>query len=210
MKPLRFLPLALLALAACQGQDDPGAAADPAAADDAPMDHAAMGHAMPADTAYSDVAFLDHMTMHHRMAVEMAEVVGDRGESAAVRRMAQAMIAAQTAEIDSMGAWRARWFPNEPAAAPMPPDQTAMMGMDMDMDALRAATGAELDRLFLQDMIPHHAGAITMSAHAQKRTARQEIRDLAQTIIFAQAREIGEMESNLEALPTEPPPPTAQ
>jgi uncharacterized protein (DUF305 family) len=202
MGTARFLPLALLALtlAACQAQDDAvDAPADSAATDHSRRDHGQMGHQMTADTAYSDVRFLDHMTMHHQMAVEMAQAVGDRGESAEVRRMAQEVIRAQTAEIDTMRAWRARWFPDEPAAAPMSPEEMAMMGMSMDMDAMRTATGAELDRQFLMGMVPHHAGAITMAAHAQMRSERPEILALARTIIDAQAREIGEMQGMISA-----------
>ena len=105
-----------------QAQEDgarPGADST-AAMDHSQMDHGQMGHGQTAgDTSYSDVRFLDHMTAHHQMAVDMARAVGDRGASAEVRAMAQEVIRAQTAEIDSMRAWRARWFPNAPAPAPM-------------------------------------------------------------------------------------------
>lgn len=207
MRTAPVLPLLLaLALSACQAQGD----ADHAGADTtdhAQMDHSTMDHGQMnhGDAAYSDVRFLDHMAAHHQMAIEMAQMVGDRGASADVRRMAEEVVRAQTAEIDTMQAWRARWFPDEPAPAPMSPDEMAMMGMAMDMDAMGTATGAELDRQFLAGMIPHHAGAITMAAHAEARSERPEIRALAQTIIAAQAREIGEMQATLAGLGTAAP-----
>jgi uncharacterized protein (DUF305 family) len=208
MLPLRLLPLALLAsgLTACERVDDaPDAGADSSAADHAAMDHGAMDHGMRSNSAYSDVRFLDHMTAHHQMAVDMARAVGDRGASPDVRAMAQAVIRDQTAEIDSMRAWRARWFPDEPAADSISAHGMAMMGMAMDMDALTAASGAELDRQFLAGMIPHHAGAIIMAAHAQMSSGRPEIRDFARSLISAQAREIGRMEATLSAMGTAAP-----
>ena len=170
------------------------------------MDHGAAGA-----TSYSDVAFLDGMTAHHQMAVDMAELVDERAGSDEVRRLGQEIVSSQRAEIDSMRAWRARWFPDEPAPGPMSADDMAAMGMGgMDMDGLMAARGAAFDRLFQQQMIPHHAGAITMAAEAQMRSERPEVRALAETIIAAQAREIGEMQANVEALPSEPARPAAQ
>jgi uncharacterized protein (DUF305 family) len=168
------------------------------------MDHSRMNQdemgARMDDTSYTDVRFLDHLTMHHQMAIDMARAVVDRGESSEVRRMAQEVIGAQTAEIDTMRAWRTRWFPAEPAPAQMSPDEMAMMGMSMDMDAMRGATGAELDRQFLVGTIPHHAGAVIMASHARMRSRRPEIHDLAGTIITAQAREIGEMQATLSSM----------
>lgn len=203
MHPLRLLllPFLALGLTACERVDDaPHAGADSSAGDHVAMDHGAMDHGMRGNAAYSDIRFLDHMTAHHQMAVDMARVVDDRGASPDVRAIAQAVIRDQTAEIASMRAWRAQWFPDEPAPDSISAHGMAMMGMAMDMDALTTATGADLDRQFLAGMIPHHAGAITMAAHAQMSSGRPEIRDFARSIISAQAREIGEMEAALSAM----------
>ena len=119
--------------------------------------------------------------------------------------MAQQMVTDQEREIAQMQTWRRQWFPDE--AAPdttMSADDMAAMGMGMDMTMLGRATGAAYDRMFLQHMIPHHAGAVTMAAEAQTHSARTEIRDLAETIIAAQASEIGDMQTRIEALPAAP------
>jgi uncharacterized protein (DUF305 family) len=50
-------------------------------------------------------------------------------------------------------------------------------------------------------MVPHHAGAIMMASQAQSKSERPEIRRLAATIIADQAREIGEMQAHLDAMP---------
>ena len=193
----------LLAVAACQPADDTDAQTARPGSDSshAGMDHGAMGHDMTGSSSYSDVAFLDGMTAHHQMALDMAEMADERAGSDAVRTLAREIAAAQRAEIDTMRAWRSRWFADAPAPGDMSADDMAAMGMaGMDMDALMAARGAAFDRLFQQQMIPHHAGAITMAAQAQVESERPEIRDLAETIIAAQAREVGEMQANVEAL----------
>ena len=74
------------------------------------------------------------------------------------------------------------------------------MMSDADMAALESATGPEASRLFLEQMIEHHEGAIAM---AQTETAAGQNSDaiaLAQTIIDAQTAEIATMQGILGTL----------
>lgn len=72
-------------------------------------------------------------------------------------------------------------------------------GMDMmmtDMNAsLRGKSGDAFDREFIAQMIVHHQGAIDMARLALAQAEHQEIKDLAEDIISAQTREIGQMEA---------------
>lgn len=83
--------------------------------------------------------------------------------------------------------------------AHMMPDGTMMGGMDMsammaNMNAgLQGKTGDAFDQEFLAEMIVHHQGAIDMAKLALTNAKHQEIKDLAQAIIAAQTKEIGEM-----------------
>lgn len=52
-----------------------------------------------------------------------------------------------------------------------------------------------VDEHFIEQMIPHHEGAIAMAELALERSARPEIRSLAEDIVDAQAREITQMKS---------------
>lgn len=189
---------ALLALAAgaglpaCQPATEAQTTA-PAADDDmAGMDHGAMTGEDAAST-YTDLRFIDGMIHHHQMAVEMAEVIRERGLRPDVRGLAEDVIRTQNVEIDSMRAWRTRWFPDAPPPGPMTADDMAAMGMAMPMDALTSADAP--DRPFLDMMLPHHAGAIVMAGEAVAYTERPEVRALARQITRDQAREIGQMQA---------------
>jgi uncharacterized protein (DUF305 family) len=76
-----------------------------------------------------------------------------------------------------------------PAAAPtaMPSD---MAGMD---HGVISAEGQPYDATFIDGMIAHHEGAITMANQALEQAERQEIKDLAEAIVSAQEQEIGQM-----------------
>jgi uncharacterized protein (DUF305 family) len=50
-----------------------------------------------------------------------------------------------------------------------------------------------IDRHFIEQMIPHHDGAIAMATVALEKGARPEIKTLAEAIITAQNKEIGDM-----------------
>jgi uncharacterized protein (DUF305 family) len=69
------------------------------------MDPAAMRRARPFDRA-----FLNAMITHHEGAIRMAQVQLARGENRTVKRMARAIVRAQTTEINQMHQWRIQWF----------------------------------------------------------------------------------------------------
>lgn len=72
---------------------------------------------------------------------------------------------------------------------PMSDDMMESMMMDMT-GRLVGKTGDELDRVFLEDMIVHHQGAVDMSNELLKRTTRPEMIKFANDIISAQTQEI--------------------
>lgn len=69
------------------------------------MDPAALRRAQPFDRA-----FLDAMITHHEGAIRMAQVQLAQGRNRTVRRLARAIIGAQTTEINQMHQWRIQWF----------------------------------------------------------------------------------------------------
>lgn len=124
------------------------------------------------EPAAADVHFVTGMIPHHAQAVKMAGWAPTHGASAALQRFAERIVVAQKDEIAMMRTWLRQQGMPVPAA-----DATHMMmerngtshamlmpGMlsDEEMARLDRARGTEFDRLFLQFMIRHHQGAITM------------------------------------------------
>lgn len=76
-------------------------------------------------------------------------------------------------------------------------DSNNRMGMDMSMNdmsnRLQGKTGDDFDKTFIAGMIIHHEGAINMANEAKVDAKHQEIKNLAEVIITAQAREISDM-----------------
>jgi uncharacterized protein (DUF305 family) len=70
------------------------------------------------DTRPFDRAFIDMMTPHHEGAIRMARVELRRGRNPQLRRMARAIIAGQTREIEQMATWRKAWFGSAGSAMP--------------------------------------------------------------------------------------------
>ncbi|GAB4430398.1 MAG: hypothetical protein OHK0015_15540 [Chloroflexi bacterium OHK40] len=141
-----------------------------------------------------DLRFLDQMVPHHQMAVHSAQMMLANSERPELRDLAQRIISAQQAEIDQMAQWRAGWFPDAPAAPSltMMDGQGGMMGGGM-MGGGMMGGQEQMDRLFLEMMIPHHEAAISMAEQALAESERPELRALAEAIISSQTAEIDEM-----------------
>jgi len=118
------------------------------------------------------------MIMHHAQAVEMTALIDSRSENKELRLLGARISHSQAEEIKFME----NWLKARGKATTMPMQSTAgmpgmdMRGMDMSkhemlmpgmltakqMEALRNAKGKDFDRLFLEGMIQHHGGALTM------------------------------------------------
>jgi len=158
---------------------------------DMPMgDMNGMDHSMM--MVSSEREFLTGMIPHHQEAVDTAkEVVARGGSTPEIKTLAENIIIAQEKEIADMKQWYQDWY-GEPYVetgeyAPM-------------MRELENLSGAELDRVFLSDMIMHHMGAIMMAQSVQPYIEHQEITDLSAAIVGTQAREITLMRDLLKDL----------
>jgi uncharacterized protein (DUF305 family) len=77
--------------------------------------------------------------------------------------------------------------PTTAAATPTTMDHSGAMGHSM------GTSDAPLDAQFIDSMIEHHRGAVTMAEQALKEGEHPEIKQLAQAIIAAQEQEINQM-----------------
>jgi uncharacterized protein (DUF305 family) len=138
--------------------------------------------------ADSDQMFFDAMIPHHKQATDMAKLASERAEHAELRAAAARMVADQQREIEQMQAWRAQWYPDAPDAGGMDTRK-----METDMQKLKEATGAEFDRVFLEQMIQHHEMGVQMAKKIQGEAKHPEVAEFAGRIVAAQEAEIATM-----------------
>ena len=129
---------------------------------------------VPQATA-ADIAFMQGMIHHHAQALDMTELIDARTTDPDMQKLGLRIHVSQTDEIKMMQRWlqaRGQEAPDPRAHHDMP-GMAGMAGMDhavmmpgmltaAEMARLAAAKGPEFDRLFLEGMIQHHQGALTM------------------------------------------------
>jgi uncharacterized protein (DUF305 family) len=165
----------------------------------------------------ADVSFAQDMIPHHQQAVEMAIIALDpkRGAGSEVKDLATRIQGAQGPEIELMTGWLTAW--EQPLMAGMTAGETmavgethSMEGMDgmsemegmmsaKEMAGLEKANGPAFDKMWLEMMIRHHDGAVSMSKTVQAAGKIPETIALAGKIITAQEAEIAEMKKILAA-----------
>ena len=150
----------------------------------------------------ADVTFAQGMIPHHEQAIEMAQLSDGRAADPGITDLAARIEAAQAPELDTLTSWLGDWGVDAEDGgghgAGMEHDSGSMgiMGPE-DMDALAAASGAGFDELFLEQMIEHHEGAVSM---AETEVADGEFPgalEMAESIRTTQNEEIAEMEQLL-------------
>ena len=157
-----------------------------------------------------DVRFMQGMIPHHAQALEMTALVAERTASEAMRRLAQRIELSQEDEIEMMQAWlRDRGQAVTEADAHHADGWEPMPGMLTagEMAELAAATGNAFDRLFLERMIEHHRGAVTMVENLlEQRGAAQDSQLFAFTsdVTSDQTAEIDRMDAMLADLSPDP------
>ena len=153
-----------------------------------------------------DVGFAQDMTVHHQQAVEMASWERDHTTDPVLAQLSSDIEATQTGQIGTMQGWLELWN-----AAPLPVgghmawmttpshDHSAtstggvatMPGMasGAELAALRAATGPQLDVMFLQLMLRHHQGGAPMLDYGAAHASVPQVRNLASQMLRSQTAE---------------------
>lgn len=162
----------------------------------------------------ADVTFAQGMVPHHEQAVTMSDTLLAKGNVPdTVLQLANTIKTEQSPEIVKLNGWLAAWgatATSTPTNAGMgsTPGSTDMSGMNMgtgmmsqdDMDKLAAATGTDAAKLYLQQMIVHHTGAIDMAKTELTAGQNADAKALAQSIVSSQTAEISTMQSMLATL----------
>jgi uncharacterized protein (DUF305 family) len=157
-----------------------------------------------------DVQFMSGMIYHHAQAVMMAGWAPTHDAGPTLRALCERIVVGQTDEINLMQ----RWLRDRHLTVPDPKAvQMIMPGMDSSMmmpgmltaeqlAELDKARGPDFDRLFLQFMIQHHRGAITMVNHLFGTGSGEEevVFKFASDVYADQTTEIDRMQRMLATL----------
>jgi uncharacterized protein (DUF305 family) len=157
------------------------------------------------------------MIAHHAQAIEMAALIPSRTTTSAMRLLGERIDVSQRDEIKSMQRWLTEHGQPAPDPSKTAHDMAGMPGMDMgnhqmlmpgmltpeEMKRLAVAKGVEFDKLFLQGMIKHHEGALTMVAdllHTNGAAQDPAVFTFASDVDADQRAEIARMRSLLSTL----------
>ena len=171
------------------------------------------------------VGFCQDMTVHHRQAVRMAGIVRDRSTDPAVKHVAFDIETNQIEQIGRMQGWLNIWgrdplplggymawmsgtsahghtgasVAGSPSGATSSGAVAQMPGMatDAELARLQQLTGRDLDVLFLQLMLRHHQGGLTMMRYAAEHAEVGVVRNLAAQMVTAQTNEVDLLTSML-------------
>ncbi|WP_250030080.1 DUF305 domain-containing protein [Paractinoplanes maris] len=136
-----------------------------------------------------DTAFVQMMIVHHRQAIEMADLAPSRAANKRLTALAERISAAQPFEINFFRTWLKER--GQPESDPTH-DHGSMPGMqtDADLAALEAATGAAFDTRFATMMTAHHRGAQLMAGDVLKGGSDEKLREVANEMAVEQGSEI--------------------
>ncbi|MDQ3644674.1 MAG: DUF305 domain-containing protein, partial [Actinomycetota bacterium] len=138
------------------------------------------------------------MSHHHGTAIEMSEIAEEKAESPFVKGLAGDIISTQERELEEMGKIHERLVGGE-----LEPDARAHDGLGLSAEEAGMTHSPDtnemlemakpFDRAFVDEMVPHHVGAVKMAEVVLESTEDAELRKLAENIISTQEREIKEM-----------------
>ena len=157
----------------------------------------------------ADVAFMQGMIVHHQQAVDMAALVEERTNTPEILAVAGRIDASQEDEIDFMRTWLSDRSERLEMEGMGHAAHTGMAGMATpeQLAALEAARGTNFDRMFLEMMVRHHQGAITMvnELHNQRGTAADPVMyEFTSEVVNDQNAEIERMNAFLASLSDDP------
>lgn len=144
-----------------------------------------------------DYDFVVGMIPHHQGAIDMAEqLLASAQLSDALRPLAQDIIAAQSTEIAFMNSWLANYGDPRPSAnAEQIIAAYDAVNAQMMSDMNHLASSGDVNRDFVEGMIPHHEAAVSMAEVLLQFSSDPVLRKMAEAVISEQTREISLMQA---------------
>jgi uncharacterized protein (DUF305 family) len=151
----------------------------------------------------ADLEYVSGMIAHHQQAVEMSDLLLEKDDVAPdVVALAEDIREAQQPEIDQMETWMESWghAPDEHGSHGDPSDAHQGMMSHQDLEDLESANGEEAARLYLEQMIAHHEGAVSMAEEHLGEGEHSGAHELSEEVIADQSAEVEQMEEMLNDL----------
>jgi uncharacterized protein (DUF305 family) len=158
-----------------------------------------------------EAGFLRDMSTHHAQAVEMSMIAHAASINPDVVTLAGDIALTQQGQINYMQAWLRDWHlsptGSQPVMAWMPNSAGEVvnglmpgMATPQQLNALRQASGTQLDVQYLKLMRQHHLGGIHMAQEAIDLSKNKNVDWLAQTMVASQQGEINSIDDMLKQL----------
>lgn len=144
----------------------------------------------------ADIAFLENMVTHHQQALELTSLVYGRSTNPALATLANQINAQQQTELQGCQAQLLQWEAPGGSPAESHADIPGMVDQ-ATIDKLRSLHGAAFDKLWLETMIAHHRGAITMAHNEIEHGQSPEAISIARSLAPRQQTEVDQMTAML-------------
>ena len=155
------------------------------------MDHGSSHSTMKGENLSADDAmFLQMMIPHHGQAVIISEYALTNSKNEQILKLAKQIKADQAGEIAQMK----KWLSDDGLGEDPGHSMAAMAGMlsSDQLATLKNSKADAFDKLFLNNMIEHHEGALQMVSMIENSKVA-DLRDFAASIAAAQQAEIDQM-----------------
>lgn len=138
--------------------------------------------------------FATMMITHHVGAVEMSELLLEKGKDPILKSFAEEVIAAQNTEIEQMKNFQnTREISTDYEKFQQALNQSMAAMMDKNIKV-----HDDIDKDYAQQMIPHHKSAVEMAEVYLKFGKQPELLKLSKSIVAEQNKEIAELEMWLQ------------
>ncbi|GGN36650.1 MULTISPECIES: DUF305 domain-containing protein [Marinomonas] len=142
-----------------------------------------------------DYDFVTGMVPHHQGAIDMAtQLLASAQVSDKLKPLAEDVVAAQSSEIAFMQDWLVSYGEARPSAdAEQIKAAYAAINATMMADMHGLSASGDVNRDFIDGMIPHHEAAVAMAKVLLQFSRDPALIKMAQTVISEQTREINVM-----------------
>ena len=153
----------------------------------------------PADFNADDVTFATNMIASYRQTTELTALVPDRSTNPALIKLASDIDAAQEPEFEMVKVFLVQWNSNSDNGSGQSGNGTAVAGTvdDATMARLGSLGGQDFDEQWLQSMISHQQGVVTMAEAETAHGANVDAVATAKQLIGTHQAQIGRMQQLL-------------